>query len=343
MFDIPANSTTMIGSMPQKETPRALEALACHPLSIPAWPQLPARSFREGMLVQYTECLPGIVTDVAQRKVTLNRNAGLITAISDFYSKTLEDDLTPFAVTEKYADGLMGFIAALRQSGERLPILKGQVVGPFTLGLGVNDGENRAIWFDEQYRDVVLKGLAKTAAWQANILGTMAEKVLLFFDEPILSALGTPAYMGISDEHVLAGLNEVTEAVHNTGAAVGVHCCGNMDWGLLARSDIDIIAFDAFGFGDKVALYPSEIGNFLKKGGYLAWGIVPTDDSQSIANSSGDSLRAKRDELMSIFTAKGLPSDQLEKQRLYTPACGMGNLKPEESVQVLRLLSEVGE
>jgi hypothetical protein len=116
-----------------------------------------------------------------------------------------------------------------------------------------------------------------------------------------------------------------------------------MDWGLLARSHIDIIAFDAFSFGDKVALYPSEIGSFLSKGGYLAWGIVPTDDSQSIAKSSGDSLRARRDALMSVFTAKGLPSDKLEQQRIYTPACGMGNLKPEESVKVLRLLSEMAE
>ena len=49
---------------------------------------------------------------------------------------------------------------------------------------------------------------------------------MIFFDEPVLSALGTAAYMTIQDEDVINGLNEVVEVSDNAGALVGVHCCG---------------------------------------------------------------------------------------------------------------------
>jgi methionine synthase II (cobalamin-independent) len=208
--------------------------------------------------------------------------------------------------------------------------------------LGINDQEGRAVWFDEQYREAVLKGMVRKALWQAKELGTYADKVIIFFDEPILSALGTPAYMGISDDNVLTALNEMSEEVQAAGAAVGVHCCGNMDWSLLARSSIDIISFDAFSYGEKVGLYTEALNSFLERGGYLAWGIVPTSDSEIVRQASEEVLERKVGDLITLYTEKGIDRQRLLDQMLFTPACGMGNLSSDDAEKVLALLKAVG-
>jgi hypothetical protein len=115
-----------------------------------------------------------------------------------------------------------------------------------------------------------------------------------------------------------------------------------MEWSLLANTEIDIISFDAYSFGDKVALYPAEIDAFLKRGGRLAWGIVPTDTSEHIAGETGQSLCAKIKDLESLFVNKGVSAGLLKTRRIFTPSCGMGNLTEAEAMRVLELLQFVG-
>ena len=59
----------------------------------------------------------------------------------------------------------------------------------------------------------------------------------------------------------------------------------------MARPDVNIISFDAYGFGDKVALYLEEIQAFLNSGGRLAVGIVPTADLEALHRESLESLK----------------------------------------------------
>jgi len=162
--------------------------------------------------------------------------------------------------------------------------------------------------------------------------------VVIFFDEPVLSALGAAAYMMIHNEDVINGLNEVVEISHNAGALAGVHCCGNMDWGLLASTRIDIIAFDAYFYGAKVALYPEEIQAFLERGGFMAFGLVPTD-VEKLRTETPDSLRTKHESIIQKFVSKGIAENLLREQVLFTPSCGMGALLESDAATVLRLLA----
>ncbi len=341
MLKILTNQSTVIGSMPQKTAEEAYNVLTQCPLSIPAWPQLPKRSFKEAMIPQYSEGFPGIRVDEEEKRIWVERDAELINTMTTFYENVVEENVDAFAVSEEYAAGFDYFLRQLEKQKTTLPWVKGQVTGPFTFGLGLNDNEKKAVWFDEQYKDIVLKGLTLKAVWQARELKKYAENVMIFFDEPIFSALGTPAYIGIQDEEVISGLNEIIAAVHGAGAMAGVHCCGNMDWGLLARTDLDILAFDAYFFGDKVSLYPEEIQAFLNRDGILAFGIVPTNDAEILRVESPDSLKQKCDELIQLFVKKGISEDQIRAQMLFTPSCGIGSLAPEESQLVLELLSKI--
>jgi hypothetical protein len=336
-----SGKTTIIGSMPQKTAEEALAAIDKHPLTIPAWPQLPRRSFKEAMIPQYSEGFPGIMVDEKQKRIWVQMNNQLIDSMTGFFENVVSENLDAFAVSPEYAAGLYAF---LEQYGtKKLPIAKGQLTGPFTFGLGLNDNEKKAVWFDEQYRDVVVNGLKMKALWQVRELKKIAEKVIIFFDEPILSALGTPAYISIQDEDVISVLNELAESLHETGALVGVHCCGNMDWGLLTKTELDIIAFDAYFYGDKLALYPDEINAFLKRGGHLAWGIVPTGQVEKLRNETRETQKQKIAELKDLFIQKNMDKELVRKRILFTPSCGMGSgsLNENDSELVLKLLAEI--
>lgn len=328
----------MMGSMPHLTPEDATKALEQFPLTIPAWPQLPKRSFKEAMIPQYTEGFPGIHTDDTEKRIWVQRDDDLPNAMAEFYEHVINENVEAFAVSEDYAAGLHDTLQQLTQTSNNLSFLKGQVTGPFTFGLGLADQERKSVWFDDQYRDIVLKGLGMKALWQIQQLQPYTEQVVIFFDEPVLSALGTPAYMMIQDDDVINGLNEVFEVAHNAGAFVGVHCCGNMDWGLLASTTLDIIAFDGYFYGDKVALYPDQINAFLNRGGMLASGLVPTSDMDKLHAETANSLKQKHEALIQEFVGKGIAEDTLRSQFLFTPSCGMGTLSQENTNLVLELL-----
>jgi hypothetical protein len=116
-----------------------------------------------------------------------------------------------------------------------------------------------------------------------------------------------------------------------------------MDWSLLARTDVDIMSFDAYFYGEKLGLFPKEVDAHLAKGGYLAWGIVPTAghtaEDVPVNDETVDSLAKKLDELVALFAGKGVDENRLREKMILTPSCGMGTLTPESTAKVLELLA----
>lgn len=337
----------MIGSMPFETADEAALLLAKYPLACPVWYQLPKRSFKETMIPQYCESFPGIRINEKEKKIWVEFSDDLMNDIGVFYEHFVNENLDAFSISPEHSQGIHYVLNQLKANGQRVPMAKGQVPGPFTFGLTLNDQNMKNVWFDPEYRDVVLKGLTMKALWQVRELQKYADNVIIFFDEPILSAFGTAAYMSIQDDDVITGLNEVIHAVQAKGGTVGIHCCGNMDWALLTKTDVDIIAFDAYYYGEKVALYPAEIKAFLKKGKYLAWGIVPTSghtaEEVPLHEETAETLQQKLEDLLEIFIRKGIPEDLLRTQMILTPSCGMGTMSKDNAETVLRLLSELSK
>jgi len=67
MSDLLNNKTFMIGSLPHKSSREAFDILKRFPLTIPTWPQLPKRSFKEAMIPQYTEGFPEYILTKKKR------------------------------------------------------------------------------------------------------------------------------------------------------------------------------------------------------------------------------------------------------------------------------------
>src|SRR4030042_637518 len=60
--------------------------------------------------------------------------------------------------------------------------------------------KGRPIYFDEELREISLMLLKAKIRWQIDFLKPYAENIILFVDEPILSALGSTSYIGVKPE-----------------------------------------------------------------------------------------------------------------------------------------------
>lgn len=326
-------STTGIGSLPLRNPEEACR-LILNTFDIPFWPQLPQRSFREFMVPQYAEGMPFLKIDSEKQTVWIEKNHS--DELDRFYESCTEE--SRIAISEDYAAGLHAFLKALR--GRTFPCVKGHVTGPLTFTLGLKDASGKPVYYDEELREISLMLLKAKIRWQLDILKPLSPKVVIFIDEPILSALGTSAYLGVSSDEVLRLLQECMSAVRAAGGIPGIHCCGNGDWPLIIRSGTDIISFDAYDYLDAIALFPDEVRGFFERGGYLAWGIIPTSDA--IGGENPASIRERFDR--GFRKMSGLISGPLVRsQILLTPSCGTGSRTIEETLKIFQLLMRLKE
>src|SRR5208337_3513811 len=180
------------------------------------------------------------------------------------------------SISEDYGRGLHAFLEMLK--GRRFPMLKGHVTGPVTFTLGLKDQHGRLVFFDEELREIAAMLLKAKMRWQVDALKQHSEEVIIFIDEPILSALGSSSYLGVDAGEAFRLIKDMASAISDAGAISGVHCCGRADWPMVMESGAQIINFDAFDYFDTLAIYHEQLSKFLSSGGYLAWVIVPTSD-----------------------------------------------------------------
>jgi methionine synthase II (cobalamin-independent) len=325
-------STTGIGSLPHKLTKDAVQ-LPLTALDIPFWPQLPNVSFLEQMIPQYSEGMPGFRIDGDKERVWVERNEE---EIARFYESTAAD--ARIALSKDYARGFHAFVEQIKS--RHFDIIKGHITGPLTYTLGLKDQDGKLIYYDEELREISLMLLNAKARWQIDILKQFASEVIIFIDEPILSALGSSTYLGVDTAEALRLLTDCASAIKEAGGIPGIHCCGRADWPMVMNSGIEILNFDFHSLGGTLALYPEETTAYLKRGGYLAWGIVPT--SADIVNETEESIIALFHKRMETLS-KTIPADLLKTQILLTPSCGTGSRTIEETTKIFQILMGLKE
>jgi hypothetical protein len=334
-------AATGIGSVPYQDPQVAVALILKHFPEIPFWPQLVRLGFREEMVAQGAGGLPGLLVDLEARQVILDPEASREMALAQFYETLWAGGLEPYALVPEEAQGFFALLAQATASGNGPLALKGQVAGPVTFAGMVKAGDGKPILFDRELTQAVSQGLARKAAWQAEQFRQAGREAVMFFDEPILTGFGS-AFLPVSREEVTTMLTDTIEAVKEPGpVTVGVHCCGNTDWGLLLETPIDILSFDSYGYFDHLLLYDKALAAFIQRGGYMAWGLVPTLDAEQLAQETLDSLWQRFTSQVERLAGLGLGVPEVLNHSLLTPACGLGYLSPEEATRALTLLSEL--
>ncbi len=324
---------TMVGSMPHTKPEAAAALVARYLPDIPCWCQLPRRSFLENMYVQFSEGMPGAVVKADEKKIYIDPNVASDLDVERLLAADAGDDVDKFPVSRSYAEGLYQFLS---QKNPTPLAVKGQVTGPVSFGLTVMDNTGMPVLYNETLGDLATRLLKLKAGWQENQLSRISKNTIIFIDEPYLSSLGS-AYVAVPKEKVLSVFDEVFSGIKGLK---GLHCCGNTDWGLLLSTRADILSFDAYTYAENFSLYPRELGQFLKRGGAVAWGIVP-NTNENITKETVSSLKDRLEEAVAPFTRKGIPLADLVEHGLITPCCGLESLSEEGAAAVLGLLADL--
>ena len=319
---------TAIGSMPHTNPEEACAIVMKYLPDIPVWPQLPKRSHKENMIIQFSEGFPGVV--IQGDRIHVEPSADFHRQLEQIYVDCERGDARRYGVSTEYAAGLHAFFS--KAAGSRM--VKGQVTGPVTWSLAVTRQDGLGILYDDTLAEAAAKFLRLKASWQENILRDISPNPIIFVDEPYLVSLGS-VFTPIPEERVPVLLEEVLGGIKGTK---GLHCCGNTNWSVLLNTTIDILSFDAYNHASSLSTYSAEVQSFLKRGGSIAWGIIPNEE-EALVKESLPSLRDRLEEAMAPFTKDGVKFRQIIAQGLITPSCTLASLSLEAANRALELMA----
>jgi hypothetical protein len=319
---IPGNLlTTAMAVMPHRDVDQALQVALS--MDVPFWPQLPLYSYHEDMYVQASEHFPGILLDLEKRTLRFSMEK---------FTAELEDTLAHFEepeyfdVSETYSVVYSRFLAL--DLSDR-PAIRGQLEGPISFGFNVLDQDDRPILFDDTVRPFMLEFMAKRVNVQLEQLKKRNPNAFMFIDEPGLQFLFS-AMTGYSD---MAAKGDMELFFSMIQRPRGVHLCGNPDWDFLLGLDLDILSLDVYSNGEVFASYAESIKKFLERGGFIVWGIVPTNFEPFEAENS-DSLEKRLEEVWYILGKGGIDLEFLLSRSLLSPAtCCLVNPDGEKTVE----------
>lgn len=325
---------TGIGSFPFTDVDKALDTIFATCPEIPFWPQLPKRAPYENMYIPFLEGIPCVVVNEDEGTAFMNTESS--EGIEGFYENVQNGNLETFRISKKVAPGFYQFLDRLKERGGEAKLIKTQITGPFSMGLGLKDENGKPVIYNYGYFDIIKKAIHMKAQWMvATIKAQFPDKgIIIFFDEPYMVSFGS-AYVSISKEEAIGIFNDVLGGIP---ALRGIHCCGNTDWSVLLNADVDIINYDAFNYLDTIFYFEDDLRTFINRGGRIAPGIVPSSEEVMKAAS------ADMDHLMEKF--QSLMIDKIGPQGLrdliVTTSCGVGSLKPEQAQKAMELLKTFG-
>ena len=335
-------SATGIGSVPFQDIDLTCREILEHFPGLPFWPQFVKRSYLENMNIQYSEALPLLEIREGKGSLVIPSTNNVESELVTFYDRFFAQDIEYFSISRDYAPGLYNMLELIDQGAlPDGPYIKGQTVGPVTFTAGITDPDGKPVLHTPELREAMVRGLAIKALWQVRELTRSGRKTIIFLDEPYLSGFGS-AFSPIQRHEVIDILLTVINYLReNSDTLIGIHCCGNTDWSMILEAGPDIISFDAFEYMDYFLLYPDDIVKFLKSGGTVAWGIIPT--LSYTGKESVESLFLKLQEGLNRVYQWDVDPHIIPERSIITPACGMGTLMPEEARKVFDLLSGLSQ
>jgi len=344
--------TTGIGSMPEKDTQKAIGLVDRFIGDIPFWPQLPNRCVRENMIIQYVDCLPFVKVDLENHRLYVNGDVDWGTSLAELYENIEDERYETFALTKRNAAGFFRFLDQYG-NGKKIPLTKGHVTGALTLAVSIDDipaeddKNPKRIVHNETIMDILPDAVGMMGAWQVRKLSNIAQSIIVFIDEPALSDYGSELHPVRQPPNRLKKIinqtaNRIKKTATDANVYVGMHCCGDSTWEHWLDTDLDIINFDSFSYWQHFYNRKESIKAYINAGKILAFGIVPTA-REKIKNCSKEVLWNILKGQIKNLVDSGVDENRLIEQSMITPACGFGSEDIHVCEKGFELLMQVSE
>ncbi len=303
-----ACGTTAMGIMPHKDVDKALDlALG---LDIPFWPQLPHVSLYEDMYVQTSQNFPGI---------EINFDKGRLAFRTEKFQESLEDYFTKMDQTETYAltrDYSVVFHKFLSRNLDGYKAIRGQITGPVSFGFKVLDENLKPIIYNEEVKAILFDFIQKKVNLQYQQLKVKNGNAFVWVDEPGLGYV----FSGLSGYNDQQAKEDYYQFVQGIEGPKGMHLCAEVNLPYLLELGVEILSFDAFQIGFMPKEYAASVAEFIKKGGIISWGIVPTE-FKTLETQTPEKLASLLSGYWEVVTENtDLSLDRIAEQALIAPA-----------------------
>ena len=322
--------TTAMGIMPHTDVEKALRLSLS--LDIPFWPQLPHVSYYEDMYVQASEHFPGIIVDVENQRLSID-SARFQLELPEYSEKMA--DVSTFTLSNKYSAVYPQFLS---YDLHKYSAIRGQIIGPVSFGFKVFDENNMPIIYNESVRTLLFDFLSRKLNAQYSELKSRNTHAFVWMDEPGLGWV----FSGLSGYDDLIAKREYKDFLKTLLEPGVLHLCANVNLPYLLSMGIDLLSFDAYQMEILPKGYAASIAEFLKNGGIICWGIVPTDSS-ALKNETPERLSELLNRYWTIVAANtDVTINQIAAQALISPArcclknCGQVGASDEQRARYIK-------
>lgn len=317
LVPLPLGLSTGIGSLPHCDPSEAVEFVMRHNARLPSAPSLPARSRREGMIARAAGGISGItVGDDGSLSIDVNM-------------------LDPEAPVDTGfgGDAFVGLRAFLTAVADRTGPIKVSLTGPVTFAVALE-----ALGVDAH---LACRIAGESVRQRARAMVDYVQQrvpqaqIVVFFDEPGLSSIMLPGFpiAPLDAVDLVSGALAVVES----RAITGIHCCASADWRLVLQAGPDILSFPVDA-GIETA--GGTVADFLDRGGWLAWGAVPTDKP---LGSTVERLWRQLSESFTALAGQGCDPVLLRVQAMITPRCGLATHGVTQAERVMGFTARLAE
>lgn len=290
--------TCEVGSVAGRDPAAAAKtALDAHPF-LPSVPELPRLDRTEGIVLRDLAPLAHLLTVELLRCRVPAGDPALVREL---------DDADPGA-----GPASAGFTAFLELLKTRRPApsrVKVAVAGPVLLASRLADAAGRPLSSAPAAAEAIARYVARRAAELASRLAAYVPSVVVQLDEPgTTDGLDTPSFWRLSS---------VVGAIRMAGHLAAIHDCGARDGRKLLLIAPDLLLVDAWGLVAPFAPHGEALGGYLRGGGTVAWGVLPTrgvmPDARKMARGLLDRLGAEAGD-----------REVVRRRGLVSPSCGFG-------------------
>jgi hypothetical protein len=307
--------TTAMGIMPHTDIDRAIEL--AFSLDIPFWPQLPNVSFYEDMYAQSSQNFPGISVDTENKRVSFN-TARFEEELATYSQKL--GDIETFTLSRDYSAVYHRFLAKKLND---YPAIRGQLTGPVSFGFKIVDENAKPIIYNEEVKSLLFDFIQRKVNVQYQELCRRNENAFVWVDEPGLGWV----FSGLSGYNDTQALKDYRDFIKGLEGPRALHLCANVNLPFLLELGVSILSFDAYQLAAMPREYAKAVGEFVRNGGIMCWGIVPTD-STNLGRETPHSLSTLlSDYWVAVSHTSGVAVNQVAAQSLLAPArCCLKNI-----------------
>jgi hypothetical protein len=233
------------------------------------------------------------------------------------------DNPETYALTPEYSMVFREFLS--NELGDYRAI-RGQVTGPVSFGFKVLDENLKPIIYNDSVKDILFDFIQKKVNVQYREMREKNPNAFVWVDEPGLGYVFS-GLTGYNDQQAKTDFRRFVQGIEGLK---GLHLCAEVNLPYLLELGIEILSFDAFQIGFMPKEYADTVAGFLRQGGIISWGIVPTQ-FKVLAVKTPEEMALTLSQYWDVIVQNtGFPLEQIAEQALIAPArCCLREIEAE--------------